>query len=145
MRTQTSGFTLLEILVAMTILFATIVTGMLTYQNNMSNSVKAAEVMHILSQVDAVRSNIRFTLHHEALTSGSDLFSQDVEVSWQAEEQAYVPPAPTMDESGSGFNQYGPRYHLYAITLTMTYGSSQRVFNYEELIWDENMRQPASP
>ena len=145
MRKQTSGFTLLEILVAMTILFATIVTGMLAFQNNMASSIKAAEVMHILSQIDAVRSNIRFTLQHEQITSDTDLFSQDVAINWQAEEQAYLAPAPTFDEARGSYNSYGPRYHLYAVTLTMSYGSSQRVFNYEELIWDETMRQPASP
>jgi type II secretory pathway pseudopilin PulG len=145
MRRATKGFTLIEILVAMTILFATIVTGVIAFQNNMQNSVKAAEVMHVLSQVDAARSSIRFALQHEQQTSGQDLYTQDVEIDWQAQEVAYLPPAPFFSEDSGGFTQYAPRFHLYAITLTMNYGTTTRVFNYEELVWDENMRQAASP
>ncbi|WP_411369087.1 type II secretion system protein [Pseudidiomarina salilacus] len=144
MREQTSGFTLIEILVAMTILFAAVITGMMAFQNNMQNSVKAAEVMHVLSQVDAARSNIRFALQHDQQTRGQDLYTQDVKIDWQAQEVAYVPPAPFFDEDNGGFNQFAPRFHLYAITLTMQYGTTTRVFDYEELVWDENMRQ-ASP
>lgn len=145
MQRASSGFTLIEILVAMTILFATIVTGVMAFQNNMQNSVKAAEVMHVLSQVDAVRSNIRFSLQHEQQTSGQDLYTQDVKVDWQAEEVAYLPPAPFFDENAGGFRQYAPRFHLYAIRVTMNYGTTTRIFNYEELVWDETMRQQASP
>lgn len=145
MRRATSGFTLIEILVAMTILFATVVTGVMAFQNNMQNSVKAAEVMHLLSQVDAVRSNIRFNLQHEQQVSGRDLYSQDVRIDWQAEEVAYLPPAPFFDEDTGNLSQYAPRFHLYAVTLTMNYGTTTRVFNYEELVWDENMRRQASP
>ncbi|CAB0151170.1 hypothetical protein PSI9734_01583 [Pseudidiomarina piscicola] len=144
-RATTSGFTLIEILVAMTILFATVVTGVMAFQNNMQNSVKAAEITHILTQLDTVRSNIKFNLQHEAITEGSELYSQDVQISWQAEQVAYLPPAPNFDDAVGGYNQYAPRYHLYAITLTMRYGSSQRQFNYEELVWDEKIRQAASP
>ncbi|WP_198678720.1 type II secretion system protein [Pseudidiomarina insulisalsae] len=145
MRRASEGFTLIEILVAMTILFATVVTGVIAFQNNMQNSVKAAEVMHVLSQVDAARSSIRFTLQHEQQTSGADLYTQDVKVDWQANEVAYLPPAPFFDEDTGSFNQFAPRFHLYAITLTMQYGSTKRVFNYEELVWDETMQQAASP
>ncbi|MDN7126981.1 prepilin-type N-terminal cleavage/methylation domain-containing protein [Pseudidiomarina sp. 1ASP75-14] len=145
MRRATSGFTLIEILVAMTILFATVVTGVMAFQNNMQNSVKAAEVTHILTQLDTVRSNIKFNLQHDGQTSGSELFSQDVEIAWQAEQIAYLPPAPFYDDGLGAYNQYGQRYRLYAITLNMNYGSTQRTFNYEELVWDETIRQAASP
>lgn len=145
MHHSTKGFTLIEILVAMTILFAAVVTGVMAFQNNMQNSVKAAEVLHVLSQVDAARSSIKFSLQHEQETSGQDLYTQDVKIDWQAEEVAYLPPAPTYDVDTNSFTQLGPRYHLYAITLTMAYGTTTRVFNYEELVWDKNIQRTASP
>lgn len=145
MRHSSKGFTLIEILVAMTILFATVVTGVIAFQNNMQNSAKAAEVLHVLSQVEAARSSIRFSLQHEQVTSGQELYTQDVKITWQADEVAYLPPAPYFDENADGYSQHGPRYHLYAITLTMNYGTTTRVFNYEELVWDENLQRAASP
>ncbi|MGQ4276505.1 type IV pilus modification PilV family protein [Pseudidiomarina sp. E22-M8] len=145
MQRASRGFTLIEILVAMTILFATVVTGVMAFQNNMQNSVKAAEVMHILTQLDTVRSNVKFNLQHDGETSGNDLYSQDVQINWQAEQVAYLPPAPFYDDGAGGYSQYGPRYRLYAVTLTMDYGSTQRTFNYEELVWDENLQQAVSP
>ncbi|MBY6063750.1 type II secretion system protein [Pseudidiomarina sediminum] len=144
MQARVSGFTLIEILVAMTILFATVVTGVLAFQNNMQNSVKAAEVMHVLSQVEAARSSIRFTLQHGEETSGTDLYTQDVKIDWAAEQVAYLPPAPYFDEGMGAANTFAPRYQLYAITLRMTYGSTVREFHYEELVWDEQMRQAAA-
>ncbi|MDN7124464.1 type II secretion system protein [Pseudidiomarina terrestris] len=145
MRRATSGFTLIEILVAMTILFATVVTGVMAFQNNMQNSVKAAEVTHILTQLDTVRSNIKYSLQHQGETVGRDLYSQAVEISWQAELVDYLRPAPFFEDATGGYSQYAPRYRLYAVTLTMLYGSTKRTFNYEELVWDENLRQAASP
>ena len=109
MQVRARGFTLIEILVAMTILFATVVTGVLAFQNNMQNSVKAAEVMHVLSQVDAARSSIRFTLQHGDETSGTDLYTQDVKIDWRAEQVAYLPPAQAVDGGFEGDDNFAPR------------------------------------
>ncbi|WP_258807324.1 type II secretion system protein [Pseudidiomarina sp. CB1] len=142
MRRDSAGFTLIEVLIAMTILTASVVTAMLAFQNNMRNSAKAAEVTHLLTQVEVLRSAIEFDLQHTDRRQ-QELFSQGVRATWKAEQVAYEAPAKYFSDAELDFREYGPRYRLYAVTLTMEFGTSRREFNYEELVWDERLSAPS--
>lgn len=142
MQRQNNGFTLIEVLIAMTILTASVVTAMLAFQNNMRNSAKAAEVTHLLTQVEVFRSAIAFDLQHTDRRS-QELFSQGVRATWKAEQVAYEPPAKYFSDAELEFRTYGPRYRLYEVTLNLEFGSSRRTFTYEELAWDERLSAPS--
>lgn len=136
------GFTLLEVLIAMTILTASVVTAMLAFQNNMRNSAKAAEITHLLTQVEVVRSAVEFALRETDIRE-QELESQGVVVRWTAQQVAYEPPSKYFSDSELGFATYGPRYRLYAVTLEFSFGTSTRTFNYEELVWDKRLSAPS--
>ena len=143
MRRSNSGFTLIEVLIAMTILSASVVTAMLAFQNNMRNSAKAAEVTHLLTQVEVLRSAIEFNLHETDIRE-QQLQSQGVEANWQAKQMAYAAPSKYFSDAELDYVTYGPRYRLYEVKLEVRFGSSQRTFYYEELVWDKRL-SAASP
>jgi type II secretory pathway pseudopilin PulG len=132
------GFTLLEILIAMTIFFAAATSGLLAYQNAMSSSQKAEQVIRLLTYLESVQQQITLQLQQQ----NTQLFPQqgegvflDVNYSWQATLlQSGAPPADYDAETGEVLS-YKPRFSLVHIELLLQSGSTQRVFHYQELLW----------
>lgn len=137
------GFSLIEVLMAMTILFAAVTTGLVAFQNSQQSSAKAAEVVHILTQVETLQSAIRFELqqpvseNNERVTSGQ-LEINGVQVKWQAQPVNDLPPPARISGEEASLVQYQPRYELFEVILQLRFNSSQREFIYEELVWDAN-------
>ncbi|PTB83255.1 hypothetical protein C9928_04105 [Pseudidiomarina aestuarii] len=137
------GFSLIEVLMAMTILFAAVTTGLVAFQNSQQSSAKAAEVVHILTQVETLQSAIRFQLQQpvtdsdERITSG-EFAVNGVQVQWQARLLQDLPPPARVSGEDVNLVRYRPRYQLFEVTLDLQFDSSQRNFIYEELVWDAN-------
>lgn len=143
MPTKQQGFSLIEVLMAMTILFAAVTTGLVAFQNSQQSSAKAAEVTHILTQVETLQSAIRFQLQQpvaanaERVTAG-ELQMNGVQVQWQATAINDLPPPARISGEDINPNPYQPRYELFEVLLQLQFDSSQREFVYEELVWDAN-------
>ncbi|HET8816650.1 MAG TPA: type II secretion system protein [Pseudidiomarina sp.] len=141
MGTRAQGFSLIEVLMAMTILFAAVTTGLVAFQNSQASSAKAAEVTHILTQIETLQSSIRFQLQQpvsetaERVTSGQ-LEINGVQVQWQATPINDLPPPARVSGEAIQLVRYQPRYQLFEVALQLRYDSSQREFYYEELVWD---------
>lgn len=141
MTTKAQGFSLIEVLMAMTILFAAVTTGLVAFQNSQTSSAKAAEVTHILTQIETLQSAIRFKLQQSAASSdepgtSGELRINGVQVTWQAMLINELPPPARVSGEDINLSRYEPRYALYEIAVQLRYDSSQREFFYEELVWD---------
>lgn len=134
---QQSGFTLLEILIAMTIFFAAATSGLLAYQNSMASSQKAEQVIKLLAYVESVQQQVFDQLQqsqHSFPQQGDGNFL-DITYNWKASlVQTGAPPEDYDAETGAAV-LYKPRFSLVDIELMLQSDSTQRVFFYQELLW----------
>lgn len=132
------GFTLLEILIAMTIFFAAATSGLLAYQNAMASGHKAEQVTKLLTYVESVQQHVfeklQQQLVHNFPQQGEGVFL-DISYNWQASlVQSGAPPEDYDAETGTVL-YYKPRFSLVNIELVLQSDGTQRVFHYQELLW----------
>lgn len=129
------GFTLIEVLIAMTILFALVTTGLVAFQNAQNNSQRATRVIKLLNQVEYIKHSIKAELLQNPMaTAGTGSFA-GVSYQWQAETTALLAAPPTIDPDSGVDTVPEPRFRLAQISLTLSLGSTERQFYYQELTW----------
>ena len=142
MRSRTaSGFTLIEILVAMTILFAAVATSMLAFQNSLNNTERAARSIEILTPLQDIVATIQSQLQsppdlasrgHQAATSGEGMLL-NVNYQWQASPYRRAEPYSEVNQT----NTRNRQFVLYEVELELTLGTLRREFVYLELVWQD--------
>ncbi len=133
------GFTLLEILLAMVLLFSALAIVSDGFQASRLNSQQAAENITMLAPLplilDAVRQQIRETKGQAPSGDGS---INQVKYSYSAELlQQAAPPAKYQVETGTEL-RYQPRFMLYQVRLTLNYRQRSRVLEFREVAWSES-------
>lgn len=129
------AFTLIEVLIAMTILFALVTSGLVAFHNAQSNNAKATQVVRLLGQVDTIRRTVRAQLLAAPLaTSGAGNQGQ-VSYQWQADTVALQAAPPTIDADSGVDLVPAPRFRLVNIKLNLSSGEASREFEYQELVW----------
>ena len=131
------GFTLIEVLIAATILFTVLVVASESYRNALLASSKAQTVVEMLTPLPLVTASIRNQLRAnptERLQGEAELLG--VQYRWQAETALYGAPAPRFDPDEAAFTEYGKRYRLYDVTLKLRLRGQQRTYLYQELAWE---------
>jgi|GEM_PF-1117120 len=141
-----NGFTLIEVLVAATILFATLATAMLTYQTVMNSSQRAAQLVSMLKVTEAAQQHIQKAIRDEALenppqqlSGRTNLFG--VEINWQAVRVASAPPPPGFSDETLDDVQYQERFFQYEVTLNLRKDTTERDYVYNELAWRESLQE----
>jgi len=136
MRRQ-AGFTLLEVLIAATILFAVLAVATETYRNALLASSRAEGLLNLLTPLPLITSSIRSQLRSnpvEELEGDAELLG--VNYRWQATTARYGAPARRFDPDVADFRTYPPRFRLYDVRLKLERGGQERVFLYQELAWE---------
>ncbi len=131
------GFTLLEVLIAATILFTALAVATETYRSNLVASSRAEALVSMLTPLPLITSSIRSQLRSnpvEKLDGGSELLG--VRYEWEANTVRYGAPPRRFDPDATDFITYQPRFRLYDIRLTLHRGPQQRVFLYQEMAWE---------
>ncbi len=135
------GFTLLEVLIAATILFTVLAVATETYRNSLLASGRAEGLVKLLTPLPLVTSSIRNQLRSnpiETLSGGSELLG--VTYSWEATTARYGSPPRRFDADATDFIDYPPRFRLYDVKLTLQRGSQERTFLYQEVAWEPMRR-----
>jgi type II secretory pathway pseudopilin PulG len=135
------GFTLLEVLIAATILFAVLAVATETYRGALLASSRAEGLVSLLTPLPLITSSIRSQLRSnpaETLNGGAELLG--VKYDWEASTVRYGSPPRRFDPDATDFRDYPPRFRLYDIRLTLHRAGQQRVFLYQEIAW-ERMRR----
>ncbi len=131
------GMTLVEVLIAATILFATITIVSDAYRGSLAADLRARRVAELLAPtpliVARVQSDIR--LKPQPVVEGRGVIA-GVNFAYRASSREPVPPPPRFDAEFAEFVVYEPRFRLYDVRLTLTSGSISREFTYRELAWD---------
>lgn len=134
MQIKNSGFTLLEVLVAATILFAALSLSALGVKTLRESSLKAERRIIVLSVVAPLLEQIQFQLREEKLTAGQGTFD-DVSYQWKAELGAFAAAPKQFDPDTGLVSQPEKRYRLYRVQLTLQYQGYQLEKQYQELAW----------
>jgi prepilin-type N-terminal cleavage/methylation domain-containing protein len=135
------GFTLLEVLIAATILFTVLAVATETYRNSLLASSRAEGIVTLLTPLPLITSSVRSQLRSnpvEALTGGSKVLG--VDYRWEATTVRYGSPPRRFDPDATDFVDYPKRFRLYDVKLTLQRGSQERSFLYQEVAWEPMRR-----
>jgi prepilin-type N-terminal cleavage/methylation domain-containing protein len=135
------GFTLIEVLIAATILFMVLAVAGYSYQSSLLASRKAEGLVALLTPLPMILETVRNDLraHPDTERSGHGSLL-GVHYGFEAKTVRYEPPPARFDPDQAVFTNYAPRFHLYDVALTLERGSAQRRYLYQELAW-EPLRQ----
>jgi type II secretory pathway component PulJ len=135
-RRRSSGFTLIEVLIAATILFASLVIISESYRESMASSRKADAIAKMLTPLPLIVSGIRNDLREnptERREGEGDMLG--VHYRFQASTVRFEPPPTRFDPDTTMVTSYAPRYRLYDVKLRLELGEESREFIFQELAW----------
>jgi prepilin-type N-terminal cleavage/methylation domain-containing protein len=135
------GFTLLEVLIAATILFTVLAVATETYRNSLLASSRAQGLVTMLTPLPLITSAIRNQLRSnpvEKLSGSSELLGVGYE--WEAITVRYGSPPYRFDPDMTDFVSYPKRFRLYDIRLKLRRAKQEREFLYQEIAWEPMRR-----
>jgi prepilin-type N-terminal cleavage/methylation domain-containing protein len=130
------GFTLLEILIAMTILFSVAAAALAAYQGVNISTQRAADVTRNLTWLNPLTDHIRQQLQQseQAELNGEGELA-GVRFNWIARLHEQAPPPARFEAESGAFIEYAPRYRLYRVELNVQYDGKPRTYQFMELVW----------
>jgi type II secretory pathway pseudopilin PulG len=136
-RGRAGGFTLIEVLIAATILFMVLAVAAESYRGALLASRRATLLVGVLTPLTLVTNAVRDKLREAArdkLDGGGELLG--VGYRFEATTVRYGAPARRFDPDDGSFRDYPPRFRLYDVRLTLRKGDLHREFLYQELAWE---------
>jgi Tfp pilus assembly protein PilV len=135
------GFTLIEVLIAATILFTALVVASASYRTALLASSRAETVVSMLTPLPLITSAIRNQLRSNPVDSQrGEAELLGVAYAWQATTSRYGSPPARFDPDEIEFREYRPRFRLYDIELTLRLRGQERRYLYQEVAWEPMRR-----
>jgi len=131
------GFTLIEVLIAATILFAVIGAVSQTYQGALISSTKATRSAELLGVTPLLLDTIRFRLKLENNTNSINDKGviNGFEFYWAATIiEKGSPPSKFSPEDGRIVN-FDNKFYLWKVELTLKKQNFTKSFEFKELTW----------
>jgi prepilin-type N-terminal cleavage/methylation domain-containing protein len=135
-----AGFTLVEVLVAATILFFVIAAAADAYRTALASSARAEATVRMLVPLPLITASVREAIREKAgrpVQGRASLLG--VAYEFDATSIRSGAPPRRFDPDTAQFRDYPPRFHLYRVQLTLRAGGVARSFTYREVAW-----QPAA-
>jgi prepilin-type N-terminal cleavage/methylation domain-containing protein len=134
--TKSKGFTLVEVLIASVILLAVLSLTANSFSQSRINSKQAENVVLLHAPLPFILDTIRQQIRDNPIAelNGDGAFQQ-VEFSWSATTEHFMPPPNSMIVENLQTVAYQPRFRLYSVHLQLRYQSKTREFNYKEIAW----------
>ena len=136
---KNKGFTLIEVLVAATILFAVIAMVSLLFRTAYVASAKAqqrveqAGVLPTLLQL--VQSDLRAKTNGNLTELTGEGLIWQLPYQWQANLLEFKAPVDKFDAEMGITDKYAPRYQLWQVNLLLGSGKSALDYHYTEFSW----------
>jgi hypothetical protein len=130
------AFTLVEVLIASTILFATITVISESYRASLMASDKASKTAEMLTPLPLIVGHIKNQLletPEERVEGRGEVLG--VKFEYAATTKKFAPPPRLFEPETGVFRSYSPRYRLYNVRLTLRTGVVIRSFDYQEVAW----------
>jgi len=136
---KTSGFTLVEILVASVILFASIAMVSMVYRGAYISSDKADGHINITGVLPAVLATIRDDIRARGNSNLTELKNEanmwDVNYQWQASLLQHKSPPKRYDLDSGSFVIPAKKYKLWQVDLTLKRDNLVKQYQFNELSW----------
>ncbi|MDT0602815.1 PulJ/GspJ family protein [Thalassotalea castellviae] len=134
-----NGFTLIEVLVAAVILFASIATVSMVYRGAFLSSEKAEQHVTLSGMMPIILANIKKDIRSLGDSQENELAKQgqvwEVSYQWKAQ-QVDFKSAPTKLDVDTGDYVTPPlKYKLWLVELAVQYRSTNQQFQFHELSW----------
>jgi hypothetical protein len=131
-----AGFTLLEVLIAATVMFVVIAVAAETYRGALLASRRAENVVGMLAPLPLIVAAVRSSLRDDPVETkdgASELMG--VRYRFEATTARFGAPPTQFSPDAGRVVQYSPRFRLYDVRLTLNYQGQERVYLYQELAW----------
>lgn len=131
------GFTLIEVLIAATILFTVIAVVSQSYRNAATASEKARRSVELVGVVPLLLDTIRFRLREADInqTIEQQGVLNDFEFSWQAQVVKKGGPPDRLDPEDGGVVSFDDKFYLWQVELTLSKQQYSQQFRFNELTW----------
>ena len=136
---ESGGFTLIEVLVATTILLATIAVSSNIYLTSIANSSAASNHLVINrvapSLIDGIQFSIRQGAQQGQTTLGNQGVEWDVKYQWNAVVERSSSAPQYFSDIERRWVRSERQYQLWAVALTLELNGTTREVSYRELAW----------
>lgn len=119
----------------MTILFAVVISAMLSYQTFLQQTERAKNALFQHSVVQLVQADIRQQLLMQPLLLSGQGSVLQVQYNWQNQPGPVTAPQAIEYEPGLGMVIPDPRFRMHKISLTLEYAGRTQNIEYQELTW----------
>ena len=134
--TRRGGFTLVEVLIASVILFASLAVISEAYRTSLVASERARITAELLTPLPLIVEHVRDRLldtPQEKVDGRGEVLG--VRFEFLAVSARFAAPPRRVDADSGQIMVYQPRFRVYDVRLTLAAGSVRRVFSYQELAW----------
>lgn len=131
---QQKGFSLIEVLVAATIMFSVLVSAYLAFQSSIIASAKAQSRIELLAEIPRIRSNITEALRVQGLLQGRGALGQSIYV-WEAAPKSQGVALDMSAQSSSGSDFVEREFYLWNVTVNVELDGQSREFTFTEFTW----------
>lgn len=131
-----SGFSLIETLVAATIMFSVLISAFVAFQGSINASARAEKRIHLLAKMPLVRGYVTNAIRSGARLTGEGTF-EEVSYDWNATllTQGVAHDLTAEPEGRSGFLERN--FSLWRVAVRLEFGGVQREFLFTEMTWDK--------
>lgn len=138
-KSRSRGFTLIEVLIASTILFASITVISESYRASLMASDKASKTAEMLTPLPLIVGHVKTRLletPEERVQGRGEVLG--VRFEFEARSTQFAAPPRRFEPDSGEVRTFAPRFRLYDVNLKLRAGAQQRSFVYQELAWLPN-------
>ncbi|MDX2370002.1 MAG: prepilin-type N-terminal cleavage/methylation domain-containing protein [Colwellia sp.] len=137
-----NGFTLIEVLVASVILFASIATVSMIYRGAFLSSEQANKHVNISGVMPSLLANVRSDIRTQGNTFESQLGDQgnawSVQYQWQANLVQHKSAPQRLDVDTGDYVNPPIKYKLWLVELDVQYQSISKHYQFYEMSWSND-------
>lgn len=128
------GFSLIEVLVAATIMLSVLVSAYLAFQSSIISSAKAQARIELLAKVPRIRANVTAALRSEGFLQGKDQLGEVI-YSWEAQPKTRGVAFDLSGEGNNGADFVEKPFYLWDVVVSVELDGQVREFAFTELTW----------
>ena len=140
-RYKSTGFTLIEVMVASVILFASIAVVSVVYRGAFISSEKANTHIKVSGMLPSILATIREDIRQQGNSTSIELQHQStawqIKYRWQASLLKQKAAQPIFDPDLGEMTSPPQKFKLWAVQLTLEYGNLTQNYQFNELSWND--------